>query len=265
MVARLGAFLEVFLGMVQGPVFKGFIHRVTGLPTFAVNVGGVLKADGKFVCKIEHRWQDPWFSPWVFSYVLAPVGEAVGYTLEGADGRTYGPVRLTRTATGCPDGGAEVASQAGRGVFVDLYEDTGDPLRWENQVSEYENGVIRFKRGKLSGSSRFVVDTPERVRQVHDVLEAPGLTLISLGQPAKGVDGVRSVLVKSARYDRLSPEGDRQIDVEWTMQPFPGPKGEWGLDGAVIPSATWGDAIAQGRKWGNWTVLDVMKGVGFVA
>lgn len=244
------------------PVFRGFIHSVTGLPTFVVDSPGVLKADGKFVCEIKQRWQDPWFSPWVFSYVMAPVGEAIQYTLTTPDGLVRGPVWLTRRANGVADGGAVVAPQSGRGVFVDLYEDTGDPLRWENQVSEYENGVVRFKRGKLTGSSRFVVDTPERVRQVRDVLEAPGLTLISLGQPAKGVDGVRCVLVKSARYDRLSPEGDRQIDVEWTAQPFTGPRGEWGLDGAVVPSATWGDAISQGRKWGNWTVVDVLKQMG---
>lgn len=249
---------------VGAPVFRGFIHSVTGLPTFVVESPGVLKADGKFVCEIKHRWQDPWFSPWVFSYVMAPVGEAVQYTLTTPDGLVRGPVWLTRRANGVADGGAVVAPQNGRGVFVDLYEDTGDPLLWENQVSEYENGVVRFKRGKLSGSSRFVVDTPERVAKVREVLEAPGLTLISLGQPAKGVDGVRSVLVKSARYDRLSPEGDRQIDVEWTMQSFLGPRGEWGLDGMVVPSATWGDAISQGRKWGNWTVSDVLKQMGDV-
>ena len=75
---------------------------------------------------------------------------------------------------------------------------------------------------------------------------------------------VRCVLVKSARYDRLSPDGDRQIDVEWTMQPYSGPRGEWGLDGAVVPSATWGDAISQGRKWGNWTVWDVLAQMGDV-
>lgn len=250
--------------MVQRQAFSGFIHRVTGLPTFVVDVGGVLKADGKRVCVVTQRWKDSFFDPWVFSYVLAPVGEAVSYTLEGDDGHTYGPVWLTRTANGCPDGGAMVATQSGRGVFVDLYEDTGDPLQWENQVNEFENGVVRFKRGTLSGSSRFVVDTPERVRDVRAVLEATGLTLISLGQPAKGVDGVRCVLVKSARYDRLSPEGDRQIDVEWVAKPFIGPAGEGGLDGAVVPGVTWGDAIAQGRKWGNWTVLDVMKGVGYI-
>ena len=249
---------------VGAPVFRGFIHSVTGLPTFVVESPGVLKADGKFVCEIKHRWQDPWFSPWVFSYVMAPVGEAVQYTLTTPDGLVRGPVWLTRRANGVADGGAVVAPQNGRGVFVDLYEDTGDPLLWENQVSEYENGVVRFKRGKLSGSSRFVVDTPERVAKVREVLEAPGLTLIALGQPAKGVDGVRSVLVKSARYDRLSPEGDRQIDVEWTMQSFLGPRGEWGLDGMVVPSATWGDAISQGRKWGNWTVSDVLKQMGDV-
>lgn len=246
------------------PTFRGFIHRVTGLPTFVVGSPGVLKADGKLVCTIKQRWQDLYFSPWVFSHVMAPVGEPVQYTLTLPDGRVLGPVWLTRTANGVADGGAVVASQSGRGVFVDLYEDTGDPLRWENQVSEYENGVVRFKRGKLSGSSRFVVDTPERVRQVRDVLEAPGLTLIALGQPAKGVEGVRCVLVKSARYDRLSPDGDRQIDVEWTMQPYSGPRGEWGLDGMVVPSATWGDAMSQGRKWGNWTVWDVLAQMGDV-
>lgn len=247
---------------VGAPVFRGFIHSVTGLPTFVVDSPGVLKADGKFVCEIKQRSQGSWFSPWIFSYVMAPVGEAVQYTLTTSDGTVRGPVWLTRQANGVADGGAIVASQDGRGVFVDLYQDTGDPLRWENQVSEYENGVIRFKRGKLTGSSRFVVDTPERVMQVRDVLESPGVTLIALGQPAKGVDGVRCVLVKSARYDRLSPEGDRQIDVEWTIQPFPGPRGEWGLDGMVVPSATWGDAISQGRKWGNWTVLDVIRQTG---
>lgn len=248
--------------VVAAPVFRGFVHSVTGLPTFVVDSSGTLKADGKFVCEIRHRWQDPWFSPWVFSYVMAPVGEAVQYTLTTPDGVAHGPVWLTRRANGVADGGAVIAPQSGRGVFVDLYEDTGDPLRWENQVSEYENGVVRFKRGKLEGSSRFVVDTPERVAKVREVLEAPGLTLIALGQPAKGVDGVRCVLVKSARYDRLSPEGDRQIDVEWTMQPFLGPRGEWGLDGMVVPSATWGDAISQGRKWGNWTMADVLKQMG---
>lgn len=247
---------------VVAPVFRGFVHSVTGLPTFVVDAPGTLKADGEFVCEIKQRWQDPRFSPWVFSYVMAPVGEAVQYTLTTPDGVVHGPVWLTRRANRVADGGAVVAPQSGRGVFVDFYEDTGDPLRWENQVSEYENGVIRFKRGKLTGSSRFIVDTPERVAKVREVLEAPGLTLIALGQPAKGVDGVRCVLVKSARYDRLSPEGDRQIDVEWTMQPFLGPRGEWGLDGAVVPSATWGDAISQGRKWGNWTVLDVLKQMG---
>lgn len=250
--------------VVQRRAFSGFIHRVTGLPTFVVDVGGVLKADGKQVCVVKQRWQDSFFNPWVFSYVLAPVGVAVSYTLEATDGRTYGPVRLTRTAVGCPDGGALVASQSGRGVFVDLYEDTGDPLQWENQVSEFSNGVVRFKRGTLSGSSRFVVDTPERVREVRAVLEAPGLTLITLGQPAKGVDDVRCVLVKSARYDRLSPDGDRQIDVEWVLKPFIGPAGAGGLDGAVVPGVTWGDAISQGRKWGNWTAMDVLKAVGYV-
>ena len=246
------------------PSFRGFVHSITGLPTFVVGAPGVLKADGKLVCTIKQRWQDLYFAPWVFSYVMAPVGEPVQYTLTLPDGRVLGPVWLTRTMNGVRDGGASVATRAGRGVFVDLYEDTGDLLQWENQVSEYENGVVRFKRGVLSGSSRFTVDDPDQVRKVREVLESPGLTLITLGQPAKGVDGVRCVLVKSAKYDRLSPEGDRQIDVEWVLKRFPGPNGEWGLDGQVVPAVTWGDAIGQGRKWGNWSAQDVLRQVGGV-
>ena len=255
--ARLGAFVGVFL--VEK--FAGFVHSVTGLPSFVVTVPGVLWADDDVACEVARGVESVGF--WEFSHVLAPVGQKVSYLYEGEDGELYGPVELTRVVPDCPDGGAVVATQNGRGVVVDLYEDTGDPLEFENRVSEFENGVVRFKRGKLSGSSRFVVDTPQRARQVRAVLEAPGLTLISPGQVAAGVDGVRCVLVKRAHYSRLSTEGDRQIDVEWTMKPFPGMQGRGGLKGPVVPAVTWGDAIRAGKSWGDWTVLELLRTVGY--
>lgn len=255
--ARLGAFMGVFL--VEK--FAGFIHEVTGLPSFVVTVPGTLWADDDVACEVSQGLEAVGF--WEFSHVLAPVGQKVSYLYEGEDGELYGPVELTRVAPGCPDGGAVVATQAGRGVMVDLYEDTGDPLEFENRVSEFENGVVRFKRGELSGSSRFVVDTPQRVRLVRAVLEAPGLTLISPGQAAAGVDGVRCVLVKSVKYSRLSTDGDRQIDVDWVVKPYPGVRGRGGLKGPVVPAVTWGDAIRAGRSWGDWTVLELLRNVGY--
>lgn len=236
-------------------VFKAWVHSRSGLVSFFTDELGVLLADGEVIAEVR---ADAWGSGfWTFSWPFAPVGAQVRYEWRGAGGSKASAV-LTRPASESP-GGARVANALGRGVDVDLYEDTGDPLSWEPDVSEFENGVVRYRRGKLGGKSRFVLDSPDRFQALRGVLEGPGLVLLMLDAPAASVEPVRCVLVKGVEYERLSTDGDRQIDVEWVLKPYPPGGFVPGVRGRVCPSLTWGDCQAQGRRWGSWTLMGALR------
>ncbi|WP_165218172.1 hypothetical protein [Schaalia sp. ZJ1691] len=156
----------------------------------------------------------------------------------------------------------------GRGVPVDVIEDTGDKRKWTSGAEEFDNGVVRFTGGgSFEGSTRMLLDSPHLLDGLRKVLEGRGLVLITLSAPAEGVDPVRCVMVKRVNYTRTGTDGGQQVDVEWVEKPQPSGvvnimlNAAVGLSGRIAPALTWGECMSAGYKWGNWTTIDALNRV----
>lgn len=221
---------------------KAWVSKLTGLPSFEVRAPGVLKCGDRIVARLLGD------GVVLLSDAFAECGVVGKYSYSGAES---GVARLSRVSLAGRDG-AVVTGLDGRGVAVDLYEDTGDKRSWDSGADEYANGVVRFKLGKRGGESRFWLDDSSRIERLRCVLEGSGLVLIVLGSPAAGVDGVRCVLVRNVDYLRSSTAGEQRVDVKWLEKPV-SDYSHAGVGVAPAPVVTWGDCEGAGMTWGPWS------------
>lgn len=234
---------------------SAWVATNTGLPSFKLVGPGVLMAGSRLVARVTGD------SVLTVADPLAEVGVPTVYGFAGQS------ATLTRLILGhgvVQSHQALITGVNGRGVLVDLYENTGDPRKFKSGSFKYSNGVMRGAPGldEREGKSRLVLDSPERLAALGDVLEQPGPVLIVLAAPAAGVPGVRCVAVSEVKYLRTGVDGAQQLDVTWESVPYPmdgllstpgpdvpaGGDGLAGVSGAVL---TWGDCEAAGVLWGD--------------
>lgn len=218
---------------------KGWTAKHTGLPCFRLTGAGSLveSGSGRVLAVSDGR------SELFVADPFAPVGVTGKYKFGGST------VSVKRTIPNSPGSHCGLVTDlTGRGVMVDLIEDNGDPRRYKTGGDEYPNGVIRFggSRSEFTGETVLVLDKPDRLPALYEVLSSDSYVLLVLGGPAAGVEGVREVWVTDADFTRGSEDGSQRVVVSW-KEPAP----VRGVRNA--PVLSWGELEAAGAKWDSRT------------
>ncbi|OFP69567.1 hypothetical protein HMPREF2975_03510 [Actinomyces sp. HMSC065F12] len=185
---------------------------------------------------------------------LAPMGVELTYSFNGET------VRASRECPTGPHGGV-VSDTAGRTVPVDLWEDTGEEETLSNSVSLFNNRVARFDYPKIEGKTRLWLFSPDRVRELHEVVEAQSVLLLVPGCLPMGARGARCVFVKRADWTRTSVDGETRVDVSWQLVDPSGFVEAVTRGGRGAVGVTWGEWERLGTGWQPWSATLVARKV----